>query len=90
VLVFGRVGRWYIFKPKIPIWVNFVGSEIEDVGILYIWPFGLLLGHIHTFIYFPVLVYFSCFGMLYQEKSVNLAFRCTSLPPIVSVVLEEN
>jgi hypothetical protein len=20
-----RVARWYIFKPKIPIWVNFVG-----------------------------------------------------------------
>jgi hypothetical protein len=19
----GRVARWYIFKPKIPIWVNF-------------------------------------------------------------------
>jgi hypothetical protein len=21
----GRVARWYIFKPKVPIWVNFGG-----------------------------------------------------------------
>jgi hypothetical protein len=24
-----RVARWYIFKPKIPIWVNFVVSFSE-------------------------------------------------------------
>jgi hypothetical protein len=23
---YGRVARWYIFKPKILIWVNFRGS----------------------------------------------------------------
>jgi hypothetical protein len=23
-----RVARWFIFKPKIPIWVNFVGTWI--------------------------------------------------------------
>jgi hypothetical protein len=28
-----RVARWYIFKPKIQIWVN--GLAIEDVGIFY-------------------------------------------------------
>jgi hypothetical protein len=27
----GRVARWHIFKPKIPIWVNFA---LENVGIL--------------------------------------------------------
>jgi hypothetical protein len=25
----GRVARWFVFKPKIPIWVNFVGSCYE-------------------------------------------------------------
>jgi hypothetical protein len=24
--VFCRVARWFVFKPKIPIWVNFEGS----------------------------------------------------------------
>jgi hypothetical protein len=27
-----RVTRWYIFKPKIPIWVNF---GMKKVGIFY-------------------------------------------------------
>jgi hypothetical protein len=27
-----RVARWFIFKPKIPIWVNFGG---ENLGIFY-------------------------------------------------------
>jgi hypothetical protein len=26
-----RVARWFIFKPKIPIWVNF---GMENVGFL--------------------------------------------------------
>jgi hypothetical protein len=24
--LYGRVARWFVFKPKIPIWVNFGGS----------------------------------------------------------------
>jgi hypothetical protein len=24
--LFTRVARWFLFKPKIPIWVNFGGS----------------------------------------------------------------
>jgi hypothetical protein len=30
-----RVARWFIFKPKIPIWVNFGGPWKESVGIFY-------------------------------------------------------
>jgi hypothetical protein len=31
-----RVARWFIFKPKIPIWVNFGGSlRLENVDIFY-------------------------------------------------------
>jgi hypothetical protein len=35
------VARRFVFKPKIPIWVNFGGLEIGKC--LYIlWPFGIL------------------------------------------------
>jgi hypothetical protein len=71
-----RVARWYIFKPKIPIWVKFGGCC--DVIFWYIlWPFGLCLcyGHLVYFVaiwYFNGhLVHFSRFGMLHQEKSGN-------------------
>jgi hypothetical protein len=30
-----RVARWYIFKQKIPIWVNFGGPWNGKVGIFY-------------------------------------------------------
>jgi hypothetical protein len=30
-----RVARWFIFKPKILIWVNFERIAMEDVGIFY-------------------------------------------------------
>jgi hypothetical protein len=26
--VLSRVARWFVFKPKIPIWVNFGGLKI--------------------------------------------------------------
>jgi hypothetical protein len=29
------VARWHIFKPKIPIWVNFGGFALVVVGIFY-------------------------------------------------------
>jgi hypothetical protein len=40
-----RVARWYVFKPKIPNWVNIA---IEDDGIFYViwsilWPFLYIL-----------------------------------------------
>jgi hypothetical protein len=34
-----RVARWLIFKPKIPIWVNFGGSCIRRCWHI-LWPFG--------------------------------------------------
>jgi hypothetical protein len=41
-----RVARWYIFKPKIPVWVNFGGSCNGDDGIPILCPFGILFGHL--------------------------------------------
>jgi hypothetical protein len=65
-----------VFKPKIPVWVNLEGLAAEDVGIFFghlvhftafcyiLWTFGRIRGN---------LVYFSRFGILYQEKSGNPA-----------------
>jgi hypothetical protein len=38
-----RVARWFVFKPKIPIWVKFGGSCYGRWFIL--WPFGLFYRH---------------------------------------------
>jgi hypothetical protein len=43
-----RVARWLIFKPKIPIWVNFGGSCIERCWFLYVY------GHL---VYFKAIRY---------------------------------
>jgi hypothetical protein len=65
------VARWFVFKPKIPIWVNFWGLAMENLGIFYdhlvyftaigniLWPFGILCGH---------LVYFSPFLCFVPSK----------------------
>jgi hypothetical protein len=28
-ILHGRVARWFVFKPKIPLWVNFGGPYID-------------------------------------------------------------
>jgi hypothetical protein len=68
-----RVARWFVFKPKIPIWVNFGGScygkYFMTIWSTYftvigntLWPFGIFCSN---------LVYFPRFGILDQEKSGN-------------------
>jgi hypothetical protein len=61
-----RVARWFNFKPKVPIWVNFGGpwnGKCRHILLLFgiftaiwynLWPFSIVYGH---------LVYFSQFGM---------------------------
>jgi hypothetical protein len=76
-----RVARWHIFKPKIPIWLNFGGScngrcwyILWPLGIFYrnlvyiciLWPFGILNDY---------LVIFPRFGILYKAKSGNPVVR---------------
>jgi hypothetical protein len=53
-----RVARWYIFKPKIPIWVNFLGA-CNGRGWYILWPFGLFYGHFGIFVGY--LLYFTLF-----------------------------
>jgi hypothetical protein len=53
-----RVARWYIFKLKIPIWVN-IGGPWNGKGWYILWPFGICYGHLfgilcgHLVIYWP-------------------------------------
>jgi hypothetical protein len=46
-----KVAGWYIFKPKIPIWVNFGGS-CNGRRWYILWPSGLFYGHCGMFFLF--------------------------------------
>jgi hypothetical protein len=71
-----RVARWFVFKPKIQIWINFGGPYI--VKCLYILrPLGIFYG---DWGYFMTIWYilnsygtFSGFDIMYHEKSGNPA-----------------
>jgi hypothetical protein len=61
-----RIARWYIVKPKIPIWVNF-GGPWNGKGWYILWPFGILRSFVIFYgdlvfqlqfgIFSPILVY---------------------------------
>jgi hypothetical protein len=66
-----RVARWFVFKPKIPIWVNFAGSCYGKSRYI-LWPFGLLYSHWKYFmVIWYILWWFVIFfvSILDQEKS---------------------
>jgi hypothetical protein len=69
-----RVARWFIFRPKIPIRVNF-GGPWNGKGWYILWPFGIYHGHLVHFWLFVNLMaichLFPRFGTLCQEKSGN-------------------
>jgi hypothetical protein len=74
-----RIARWFAFKPKIPIWVNFGGSCNRKSWYI-LSQFGLFYGHWRYFTaiwykYFVVIWFiFPRFGALYQGKSGNPAY----------------
>jgi hypothetical protein len=80
--VHARVARWYIFKPKIPIWVNFGGSCTRRCWYI-LRPFDLFHGNL---IYNSHLVYFMAIrfifsGLAYCIK-INLATLVhATIPP---------
>jgi hypothetical protein len=39
------VARWYVFKPKIPIWVNYGGPQSGKCFYI-LWPFGIFYGEL--------------------------------------------
>jgi hypothetical protein len=44
-----RVARWFVFKPKLPIWTIFGGSCNERCWNI-LWPLGLLYGSLVYFV----------------------------------------
>jgi hypothetical protein len=65
-LVRCSVARWFVYKPKIQIWVNFEGPYIGKCWYI-LWSFGIVYGHLRCFVsigyilcsfgtFFPVLV----------------------------------
>jgi hypothetical protein len=51
------------------------GLAMVDVGILYVWPFGLYYGHLGNFmnIWYNLCSFGALFGTIFQEKSGNSA-----------------
>jgi hypothetical protein len=79
-VVSARVARWIIFKPKIPIWLNFGGPQIGKCLYIYfmaIWNiirrFWIFYYHLVHFVF--IWYIFSSFGIKYQEKSGNPGWR---------------
>jgi hypothetical protein len=61
-----RVARWYIFEPKIQIWVNFGGSFNGRCWYI-LWPFGQFLGHIPS-------IFLQPFGISYGHLLYTFPF----------------
>jgi hypothetical protein len=60
--LFARVARWFLFRPKIPIWVNFWGP-LDWKMLIASWPFGIFYRHLR---YFTTIWYILCsFGTFF-------------------------
>jgi hypothetical protein len=67
-----RVTRWFVFKPQIPIWVNF-GGPLNDKCCYILWSFGIFYGHLALCMatwlsLWSHVVYFSHFGTFRPRK----------------------
>jgi hypothetical protein len=70
-----RVARWFLFKPKVQIWVNFEGLNWKMlVYFIAIWnnlqTFGICYDHLENFVY--IWYIFRRFGKLYQKNLATL------------------
>jgi hypothetical protein len=95
--VFGiRVARWFVFEPKIPIWINF-GGPCDGRCWYILWPFGLFYGHLS--ILYGLLVYFMAiwsilwssvniirpFGIFYGNFPVLVSFSKKNLATLFGI-----
>jgi hypothetical protein len=69
----GRVARWYIFLPKIPIWVTL--GEMNGKCWYILWPFGIFYGKlIYKMAFWYILWLFGIlFPVLFFCSNKNLA-----------------
>jgi hypothetical protein len=67
-----RVARWFIFKPKIQIWV-YLGGPWNVTCNYILWPFGIFTAIWYNLwpLFCGHLVYFPSFGMFGPKKSGN-------------------
>jgi hypothetical protein len=73
-----RVARWFVFKPKIPIWVIFGGfcngkswHILEQFGVFYgHWKYFMAIWYL-LWSFVVIWYFFPRFGILYLEKSGN-------------------
>jgi hypothetical protein len=75
-----RVVRWFIFKPKIPIWANFWGPWMGKCSYI-VWPFGILYGHLRYFM--TIWNIFRTFGVFMTIWYILCSFG-TFFPVLVS------
>jgi hypothetical protein len=73
--VVARVARWFVFKPNIPIWVNFGGPYIGKLLYIYchlniLWIFGVFYDHLVHFVF--IWYIFSGLGIMHQENLATL------------------
>jgi hypothetical protein len=68
-----RVARWYIFKPKIPIWEKF-GGPLNGKCWFSLWSFGTFYGHlVYLWAFGNVVIIGSFFTVLVHCVKKNLA-----------------
>jgi hypothetical protein len=69
-----RVARRFVFKPEIPIWVNFRGPWIGKNGYI-LWPFGIFYDHLvhFVFIWYVLCSFGTFFPFLVSCTKKNLA-----------------
>jgi hypothetical protein len=73
----GRVARW-VLKPKIPNWVNIVGSCNGRCWYI-LWPFGLSYVNLVFLLPFGICILCLCIWYIFPllvEKSGNPGIRC--------------
>jgi hypothetical protein len=69
--IWHRVARRFVFKPKIPIWVNFEGPQNGKCWYFcVIWNFFTVIWYI-LWPFCNVVLIFRHFVIVYQEKSGN-------------------
>jgi hypothetical protein len=83
-----RVARWYIFTPKIAIWVNF-GRSCNGRCRYIVWPFDIFYGNLVYFvqfdIFYPVLVLIVPRKILQPERVKHSDEVCGTRWPGISI-----
>jgi hypothetical protein len=83
-MFWSRVARWFVFKPNLPIWVNFRGPYVDSKMLIYfmdvcniLWTFWKFYGLLGNFM--DIWEIFWTFGKFYYlvHFCVDLVHFCT-------------